>query len=588
MQRYGIIAVMIAFITVYACGGGGGGDGDGSSSSEGKNKPGNKPPVAEAGQDQTVVVGDTVYLDGSGSTDPDDDIVSYTWIQTKGPAITLSDASAYISKFIASVPENSQLSFELTVKDKVGQIAKDSCTITVKKRTKNAPIAHAGYDQTVKKGNQVTLDGSGSLDADNNIKSYRWVQKSGPSVALINPDRNKASFETTALPDNSLLNFELTVTDADNLSDNDTCAVAVVTLGNVETQNEAQDVLYAVYAGIGYMNADDANDDEHLYDIMVGDLNMVVYEIVHDTIINDPYMYINLLALYWNGKADFSYDNGYYAAKLHLENGNKLDDLNEFVGTLRVDFTMEYKPSLGHCTYWGYGTNDLSAVINGSYKLSLLPQDQEIYFKSVSITANPTLRAAYQDDIHPQYTAAYNTWNISHRIYYGQDDPLYQVAQSPDAINMYLLPPDYRPQLFSADFRDYTIDGSFSVNGTTSYTFSKGFHYIQKQLDINGKTYVMIAVDGVLSIPNRQGFVLISSPKDFENPEHLLDPSKDTISKIFVPGNFDNGIWAIGNMTLSGENTAVYVNFNHGKATFTGDLGSWLVDNWQDILDPIH
>ena len=586
MQRYGIIAVMIAFITVYACGGGGGGDGDGSSSSEGKNKPGNKPPVAEAGQDQTVVVGDTVYLNGSDSKDPDDDIVSYTWIQTKGPAITLSDASAYISKFIASVPENSQLSFELTVKDKVGQIAKDSCTITVKKRTKNAPIAHAGYDQTVKKGSLVTLDGSGSLDTDNNIVSYRWVQKSGPSVALINPDRNKASFETTALPDNSLLNFELAVTDADNLSDTDTCAVAVVTLGNIETQEEAQDVLYVVYAGIGYMNADDANDDEHLYDIMVGDLNMVVYEIVHDTIINDPYMYINLLALYWNGKAYFSYDNGYYAAKLHLENGKKLDDLNEFVGTLSIDFTMEYKPSLGHCTYWGYGTNDLSAVINGYYKLSLLPQDQEIYFKSVSITANPTLRAAYQDDIHPQYTAAYNTWNISHRIYYGQDDPLYQVAQSPDAINMYLLPPDYWPQLSYTDFRDYTIDGSFSVNGTTSYTFSKGFNYIQKQFDINGKTYVMVGIDGALSIPGSQTSILISSPHDFEDPV-----GQKTINKVLELGIDDDGIWDLGKMTLTGDNTAVDVEFNHGtpkgNAVFSsGILGNWTVNDWQDSLAP--
>ena len=39
--------------------------------------PANKPPVADAGPDQTVVSGATVTLDGSGSDDPDGSIKSY-------------------------------------------------------------------------------------------------------------------------------------------------------------------------------------------------------------------------------------------------------------------------------------------------------------------------------------------------------------------------------------------------------------------------------------------------------------------------------------------------------------------------------
>jgi chitodextrinase len=41
--------------------------------------PPNTPPVADAGPDQTVITGETVIFDGSGSSDPDGTIVSYEW-----------------------------------------------------------------------------------------------------------------------------------------------------------------------------------------------------------------------------------------------------------------------------------------------------------------------------------------------------------------------------------------------------------------------------------------------------------------------------------------------------------------------------
>lgn len=45
----------------------------------------NHPPSAAAGPNQTVTEGDPVTLDGSGSKDPDDDQLSYSWKQTQGP-----------------------------------------------------------------------------------------------------------------------------------------------------------------------------------------------------------------------------------------------------------------------------------------------------------------------------------------------------------------------------------------------------------------------------------------------------------------------------------------------------------------------
>ena len=46
----------------------------------------NNPPVADAGADQTVIPGQTVILDGSGSSDPDGDGLTYYWDLQSKPA----------------------------------------------------------------------------------------------------------------------------------------------------------------------------------------------------------------------------------------------------------------------------------------------------------------------------------------------------------------------------------------------------------------------------------------------------------------------------------------------------------------------
>jgi hypothetical protein len=77
----------------------------------------NLAPVADAGENQTVAVGQTVTLDGGSSQDPDGHLpLTYNWTQTDGPAVTLSAADVVSPTFVAPATP-AVLVFTLVVTD---------------------------------------------------------------------------------------------------------------------------------------------------------------------------------------------------------------------------------------------------------------------------------------------------------------------------------------------------------------------------------------------------------------------------------------------------------------------------------------
>jgi hypothetical protein len=110
---------------------------------------GNQPPVAHAGPDAGHDEGTTVTLDGTGSTDPDGDPLTYRWVQVSGPAVVLSDSTAVNPTFQAPmvVFGGAQLVFRLIVNDGQVDSAPDEVTISVR-NVMDAPSCDAARPST--------------------------------------------------------------------------------------------------------------------------------------------------------------------------------------------------------------------------------------------------------------------------------------------------------------------------------------------------------------------------------------------------------------------------------------------------------
>ncbi len=189
----------------------------------------NLAPTANAGPDQTVNEGASVFLDGSGSADPDDGIDSYLWAQTGGTSVILSNPASQTPQFTAPYVgiDGDALTFQLTVVDNGGLSDSDTVIINVSDLNQ-APTADAGSDQTVTEGDTVSLDGSGSTDGDGTIESYAWTQTGGPSVSLSSPAVVQPVFTAPSVgPSGATLSFQLRVADDGGLQSTDTCVVDV-------------------------------------------------------------------------------------------------------------------------------------------------------------------------------------------------------------------------------------------------------------------------------------------------------------------------------------------------------------------------
>ncbi len=192
----------------------------------------NAVPVANAGPDQTVGESAAVTLDGSGSTDPNGDALTFAWAQTAGPTVTLDGASSATPSFTSpSVFAATTLTFRLTVTDPEGLADADDVDVAVSNDVNEPPTANAGADATTGEGVTVALDGTASSDpnaADGDSIAFSWRQTEGPIVRLDGAATATPSFTSPTVFTETVLRFALTVEDEHQATDADEVAITVV------------------------------------------------------------------------------------------------------------------------------------------------------------------------------------------------------------------------------------------------------------------------------------------------------------------------------------------------------------------------
>ncbi len=196
---------------------------------EGAVGPANEPPTAVAGGDQAIHAGVIVFLDGSASFDDNDasQDLAYAWTLTQIPAgstAVLANADTIEPWFFADLPGTYVASLVVT---DTQDLLSEPDTLTVSSLNL-APTAVAGGDVGAVVGDPVSLDGTGSLDPDDDPFTYCWSITQAPggsTAALDDPTIDMPSF-TPDLP--GAYHVQLVVNDGFEDSAPDEVVISVI------------------------------------------------------------------------------------------------------------------------------------------------------------------------------------------------------------------------------------------------------------------------------------------------------------------------------------------------------------------------
>lgn len=348
------------------------------------------------------------------------------------------------------------------------------------------------------------------------------------------------------------------------------------------TMDQAQDILYAAYAGIGYKKFDDTTDDEILYGVLFRDLNTLAWDLVEEALKN---LFSSSSPIKLQG-ATITWTISDY------KNETSSDVLYTYTTT---SFTVNVNVSIDSVkglqlsgpTYFGQNHNDVEghAVMKLYSKkpkdsTSGLPTTTQQTLEPISIVAAKTLKAQYVTPklMVVQYTGNGSSETAGWEISYAVDS---------QGINVYFVESSWiSPENDAADNRLYHFNGGFTIDGKDQYLFSD---MLYGQFGISSLTDAKyLALKGKIKVPGLDTSVAVASPgaelmTEIDTDAITMDDLKEfAISDVknLIVRNTD-GIWYQGTLTI-GDATAQFQSDAAVKIT-TGTASTTLA-NWQETL----
>jgi hypothetical protein len=228
---------------------------------------GNLAPIADAGLAQNVTLGSKVTLDGTASSDPNNDFITYTWALTTKPASSKASLSALnVAKptFVADAAGT----YVVTLLVNDGKLDSPVVSNVITASAANSrPVANAGNSQNVNLYSEVTLDGSLSSDADFDTITYEWVLVAKPAGSLASLSSSTSPKPTFTADKEGTYLASLMVSDG-KLTSTLVTTTAIATLANaapVANAGPNQSVVVGKPVTLDATGSSDANKDTLSY-----------------------------------------------------------------------------------------------------------------------------------------------------------------------------------------------------------------------------------------------------------------------------------------------------------------------------------
>lgn len=172
----------------------------------------NKQPVITLAQTNIDVRGGQEFtLDASGTTDPESDALSYTWINRSGADATPVAETAVVKLTADEDLVGQTLVYEVVAQDEFG--AKSGQLVTVAIAKNSAPqVVLTASSTLVASGQNIELNASASVDPEGDALTFNWEQVSGTSVT-VSGSNAQLSVAAPSVSQNEVLEFAVTVTD---------------------------------------------------------------------------------------------------------------------------------------------------------------------------------------------------------------------------------------------------------------------------------------------------------------------------------------------------------------------------------------
>jgi formylglycine-generating enzyme required for sulfatase activity len=350
--------VIMTMMAILSNGCASGDESDEDSNNGGGQSTANSAPVANAGTDQNVSTGSTVTLDGSGSSDADPgDTLTYSWsfISVPGGSLaTLSDSAIVNPTFTADI--DGTYVIQLVVND--GTVNSAADTVSVTAATANStPVSNAGTDQNVSTGSTVTLDGSGSSDANaGDTLTYSWSIISTPTGSLATLSDSAIVNPTFTADIDGTYVIQLVVNDGTINSAADTVVVTAATANSAPVANAGTDQNVSTGSTVtldGSSSSDADSGDTLTYSWSISSTPSGSSATLSDSTVVNPTFTADL--------------DGTYVIQLVVNDGTINSAADTVVVTAAVYFTMISVP--GGLTFPTGTSDDGTADVTDAYEI---------------------------------------------------------------------------------------------------------------------------------------------------------------------------------------------------------------------------